>query len=185
MDGLILAGGKAVRMGGGDKPLRRFGQGVLLDHVVARVGPQVTRLAISANGDPARFAGWGCAVVADAVPGQGPLGGMLAGLRWAAGAESLLIVPGDTPFLPEDLAARLAAAGAPAAYAVSGGRDHPTVALVATRLADDLAAYLASGQRAVRGWMARQGAVGVIWPVTPRDPFFNINTPEALAAALG
>jgi molybdopterin-guanine dinucleotide biosynthesis protein A len=186
MHGLILAGGGARRMGGGDKPLVRLGAGTLLDHVIGAVGPQVAGLALSANGDPARFAGWGLPVLADAVAGWGPLGGMLAGLRWAAGegARGLLVAPGDTPFLPADLATRLGGAGARIAYAASGGRAHYAVALIDVGLADDLAGALDGGVRAVRDWMGRHRAVAVDWVGGP-DPFQNVNTPDDLAAAAG
>jgi molybdopterin-guanine dinucleotide biosynthesis protein A len=184
MHGLILAGGGARRMGGGDKPLVRLGAGTLLDHVIAAVAPQVRALALSANGDPARFAAWGLPVLADAVAGCGPLGGMLAGLRWAAGegAQALLVVPGDTPFLPPDLAGRLGGAGAGIAYAASGGRAHYAVALIDVGLADDLAAAVGGGVRAIREWMVGHRAVAVAW-VGGLDPFENVNTPEDLAAA--
>ena len=183
MHGVILAGGAARRMGGGDKPLARFGTGCLLDCVVAAVAPQVDALALSANGAPARFASWGLPVLADGVPGLGPLGGMLAGLRWAeaAGATQLLCVPGDAPFLPSDLAARLGGVSADIAHAVSAGRAHPVIAVVRVHLAADLSAWLADGGRTVLGWMARHGAVGVPWGVAGRDPFTNINTPAELA----
>jgi molybdopterin-guanine dinucleotide biosynthesis protein A len=185
MHGLILAGGRATRMGGGDKPLRRLGPCSLLDHVIARLAPQVQTLAISANGDPARFAPRPFAVIADAVPGRGPLGGMLAGLRWAhsCGAHRLLIAPGDTPFLPPDLGARLGAPRAAIACAASAGRDHPTVALLATALADDLETAMAAGARSVRDWMSRHGPARVEWDIVGGDPFQNINTPAELAAA--
>jgi molybdopterin-guanine dinucleotide biosynthesis protein A len=189
MLGVILAGGQARRMGGGDKPLLALGGRSLLAHVVARVGPQVEGLAISANGDPARFAGFGVPVVADAVAGQGPLGGMLAGLRWAAGlgAPSLLVAPGDTPFLPDDLVLRLeaarAAAGEQVAYARCGGLAHPAVAVVATRLVGALEGALAAGQRGMLGWMEAQGACVADWDPLGGDQFLNINTPEELRAA--
>jgi molybdopterin-guanine dinucleotide biosynthesis protein A len=185
MHGLILAGGQATRMGGGDKPLQRLGASTVLDHVIGRLAPQVQAIAISANGDPARFAPWRFPVIADAQPLCGPLGGMLAGLRWAigAGADRLLVVPGDTPLIPPDLGRRLAEPGARIAYAVSAGRDHPTVALLATSLADDLEAALASGIRSVRQWTGRHAAAGVDWETAHADPFWNINTPAELAQA--
>jgi molybdopterin-guanine dinucleotide biosynthesis protein A len=111
--GVILAGGAATRLGGVDKPLLTLGDGTLLDVLLARVRPQVAALAISANGDPVRYARFGLPVLADEMLRRGPLGGVLSGLGWAAriGAEVLLSVPGDTPFVPVDLVARLGAAG--------------------------------------------------------------------------
>jgi molybdopterin-guanine dinucleotide biosynthesis protein A len=183
--GVILAGGQATRMGGGDKPLRPLGHGVLLDHVIARIAPQVAALALSANGDPGRFAPWNLQVLPDATLNQGPLAGILAGLRWAAaaGAPYLLTAPGDAPFLPPDLAARLAAAAAPIAYAATPTQDHPTAALIATSLAENLESALAAGTRSLRAWMQPLGAVRVVWPVAADDPFLNVNTPKDLLTA--
>jgi len=135
--GIILAGGLSRRMGGGDKTLLALGGRPLLDHVVARLTPQVGSLALNANGDPARFAASGLSVLADTVEGHaGPLAGILTGLEWAAAntaSEALVTAAGDTPFLPADLVATLvaAAAGRPGSIAVasSGGRRHPTFAL--------------------------------------------------------
>ena len=185
--GIVLAGGQGLRMGGGDKGLRMLGGMPMLAHVVARVRPQVAALAINANGDAARFAGFGLPVVADTVPGQkGPLAGVLAGMRWAAanGEQDLLTVPTDTPFLPPDLVHRLAEArgGAAVACAVSGGRLHPVVALWRVADADVLEASLRRGAGRVQGWMRRQGLAEVHFD-GPDDPFANINTPEDLAAA--
>src|SRR6202044_1642994 len=127
--GLVLAGGLARRMGGGDKARIRVGGATILERVLARLAPQCSRIVINANGDPARFADTGLEVVADSVPDfAGPLAGILAGLDWAAarapGTAWLVSVPGDCPFLPNDLVARLhearIAAGTPLACARSG-----------------------------------------------------------------
>src|SRR5215813_12117556 len=117
--GLVLAGGLARRMGGGDKTHIRIGGKTILERVLARFGPQCGQVILNANGDPARFADTGLPVVADDVPGfAGPLAGILAGLDWAAahapGVADIASVPGDCPFLPADLVARLAAARAAA-----------------------------------------------------------------------
>lgn len=189
--GLILAGGLARRMGGGDKPLLRLGDRTLLDHVVARLAGQCgAGLCLNANGDPARFFGFPGPVLPDPLPGHpGPLAGILAGLEHAAalGAGDVLSVSGDAPFLPGDLAARLVAAragtGARIALAASGGRQHYTVALWPAALRADLRAYLEAGERRVGGFIARHPAATVPWPEGPGDPFLNINTPEDLAAA--
>ena len=187
---VLLAGGLARRMGGGDKPLRVLGGRALLAHVLDRIRPQVGAVALSANGDPARFAAFGLPVLADALPGQpGPLAGVLAGMRWAAalGVAEVLSVPTDTPFLPPDLVARLAAArragGMPIACAESLGRTHPVVALWPAALADALAAALREGKRSVAHWAAGQGVVSVAFEAAGGDPFFNVNSPEDLAEA--
>ena len=184
---LVLAGGGARRLGGGDKPLLALGGRPLLAHVLARLGAAANMpIALSANGDPARFARFGLPVLDDgAFAGQGPLAGVLAGLDWAAGrgADTLLTVPGDTPFIPCDLAARLAPAPSCAA---SGGRVHHLVALwpVAARAA--LRCRLAAdGPRNVAAFAAVLGLRAVAFAAEdqPCDPFLNVNTPEDLASA--
>lgn len=189
--GVLLAGGLARRMGGGDKPLLRLGGRTLLECARDRLAPQCVDLMLNANGDPARFARFGLPVVADTLPGHpGPLAGILAGLRWAARhqpeARDVLSLPADTPFAPLDLAARLGEArGARAAVAcaASGGRLHPAVALWPVALADALEAALRAGERRVRGWAERQGLAVCTFAAAPFDPFLNVNTPADLAAA--
>lgn len=192
---VLLAGGLARRLGGGDKPLRTIGGRVLLDHVIERISPQVEAMALNANGDPARFARWGLPVIADTLPDNpGPLAGVLAGMRWAAaaGAVDLLSVPTDTPFLPRDLVARLHAArdgaGRPIACAASRGRTHPVVALWPVSLADALEAALRSGTRKIDAWTATVGIADAAFDDTAvdaggGDPFFNVNRAEDLAEA--
>src|SRR5690606_20990586 len=135
---VILAGGQARRMGGGDKGLLPLGSGRVIDHVIARLAPQCGALAINANGDPARFADFGLPVLADPVPGQpGPLAGILAAMDWAAGLGAGVVVTAaaDSPFLPRDLVARLVAAtthGGAVAESPDGTgrmRAHPTFGL--------------------------------------------------------
>jgi molybdopterin-guanine dinucleotide biosynthesis protein A len=188
--GVLLAGGLARRMGGGDKPLLRLGGRSLLAHAAAALAPQCVALVLNANGDPARFGAFGLPVIADTLPGYpGPLAGILAGMRWAAAhhpeAADILTVAADTPFLPADLGARLAAArgAAPIVCARSAGRAHPTIALWPVALADRLQAALLSGERGVLAWASGQGLALVDFAATPHDPFCNINTPEDLAAA--
>jgi molybdopterin-guanine dinucleotide biosynthesis protein A len=196
--GLLLAGGLSRRMGGGDKALRRLGERTLLDHVIDRVRPQVDGLVLNANGDPARFAGFGLPVVADSVPDfAGPLAGILAGLDWAAAerpdCELIVSVPTDAPFLPRDLVVRLAAgvkaAGADLACAASGGQPHPVVGLWPVRLRQALhQAVVDEDVRKVDMWTGRYRLATVPFAeeVPGVDPFFNANRPEDLdrAAAL-
>ena len=191
--GLILAGGLARRMGGGDKSLRLLAGQPILAHVVARLAGQCDGLLLNANGDPDRFAAFGLPVVPDDVPGfSGPLAGVLAGLDWLAanrpGIAWMLAVPADTPFLPPDLVGRLhegrMAAGLPLACAVSGGRTHPVVALWPVSLREQLRrAVVTEEERRVGRWMAGTGLAEVDWPMEPVDPFLNVNTPEDLAEA--
>ena len=147
--GLVLAGGLARRMGGGDKARITIGGISILDRVLARLSGQCVDIIINANGDPARFADTGCAVVPDNVPDYpGPLAGILAGLDWLAaqdnGVEWLLSVPGDCPFLPDDLVERLHQArrkmgtGVALACARSGEWRHPVVGLWPLALRADL-----------------------------------------------
>jgi molybdenum cofactor guanylyltransferase len=179
---LVLAGGKASRLGGGDKPLLPLAGATLLDLVLARLRPQASTIAVSANGDPARFARFGLPVLPDAQGHAGPLAGVAAGMAWAAkcGADTLLTVPGDTPFIPADLVTRLAAAPA---WAVSDGAVHPLIALWPTQEAARLNAWLADGlDLRVKSFGTALLMRAVTFEETP-DPFFNINTPADLAEA--
>ncbi|AZO47036.1 MAG: molybdenum cofactor guanylyltransferase MobA [Mesorhizobium sp.] len=193
--GIILAGGQSRRMGGGDKTLLVLGGRSLLDHVVARLVPQVGPLALSANGDPARFARFGLPVLADTVEGHaGPLAGILTGIEWASIAcDAVVTVAGDTPFFPKDLIERLATAAAtkPGAITVasSGGRRHPTFALWPLGLHDALRRFLVDeDNRRVSAFIDRHDVVDVEFPMMASggqqiDPFFNINMPDDLAIA--
>jgi molybdenum cofactor guanylyltransferase len=191
--GVILAGGRASRIGGGDKPLREIGRRTMLERVIARLRPQCAALVINANGDPSRFAAFGAPVIADAVPGfAGPLAGVLAALDWAAANRPeiawLVSAPGDCPFLPRDLVERLHVAraedGAALAVAASGDRTHPAVGLWRVGLREDLRVALVDENcRKVSAWTARYRLAVAQWPIAPRDPFFNVNTPDHLAEA--
>ena len=202
--GVILAGGLATRMGGGDKGLLCLGGQSLMAHVIDRFGPQVAGLALNANGDPERFADLGLPVVADSIEGfAGPLAGVLAGLDWAAGqgAETIVTAAADTPFLPNDLVARLTEASQgmdhPLVLATtprtrgemlkSGGgkrvNRHPTFGLWPVALRDDLRAALQGGLRKVVLWTDQHDGREALFPAEPFDPFFNVNTPEDMACA--
>jgi len=193
--GLVLAGGLARRMGGGDKARLKIGGSTILDRVLATLSGQCTDIIVNANGDPARFADTGCIVVPDSVPDfAGPLAGILAGLDWLAeqnnGVEWLLSVPGDCPFLPDDLVERLHAArrrqgaGVPLACARSGEWRHPVVGLWPLALRDNLRKALVQDDvRKIEVWTARHGVAIADWPAEPIDPFFNVNTPEDVARA--
>jgi molybdopterin-guanine dinucleotide biosynthesis protein A len=189
----VLAGGLARRMGGGDKARIAIGGVTILHRVLACLAPQCISLVINANGDPARFADTKLPVVADSVPDfAGPLAGILAGLDWAArqtpDCEWVVSVPGDCPFLPNDLIARLHAARVVAdarlACARSGKWRHPVVGLWPVALREDLQrALVAEGLRKIDIWTARHGVAIADWPAEPVDPFFNVNTPEDAAKA--
>ncbi|WP_171130952.1 MULTISPECIES: molybdenum cofactor guanylyltransferase MobA [unclassified Ruegeria] len=202
--GVILAGGLATRMGGGDKGLLQIGGQSLLSYVVERLAPQVGGLALNANGDPARFADLGLPVVPDSIEGfAGPLAGVLAGLDWAAGqgADSIVTAAADTPFFPHDLVARLQHAAAGQAHPLvlattprssdevlkSGGgkrvNRHPTFGLWPVALRDDLRAELQDGLRKVVLWTDKHQGREALFPAEPFDPFFNVNTPDDLTRA--
>ncbi len=191
--GLILAGGLARRMGGGDKARIRIGGVTILGRVIACLAPQCSAIIINANGDLARFADTGLPVVPDSVPDfAGPLAGILAGLDWAAAhapdVAEVVSVPGDCPFLPVDLVERLdaarAAAKLPLACARSGDWRHPVVGLWPVRLRDDLRRALVDEDlHKIEVWTARHGVAIVDWPVKPVDPFFNVNAPEDVVEA--
>ena len=191
--GLVLAGGLARRMGGGDKALRTIGGVTILSRALVRLAPQCKLMVLNANGDPSRFTFTGLPVVPDSVPDfAGPLAGILAGLDWAAAhapdVPYVASVPGDCPFLPRDLVARLHQARAEAnmalACARSGDWRHPVVGLWPVALREDLRAALVSeGLRKIEIWTARHGVALADWPDKPVDPFFNVNTPEDAAAA--
>lgn len=191
--GVILAGGRATRMGGGDKGLLPLAGARLIDRVIARLSAQCAPLALNANGDPGRFAGLGLTVLPDSLPDHpGPLAGVLAGLDWAAalGLPAIVTVAADTPFFPPDLAARLAAAAGPAGLALAASPDaegqvqrHPTFGLWPTALRDDLRTALEGGLRKIVRWTDAHGAGTALFSADPFDPFFNVNTPADLAVA--
>jgi molybdopterin-guanine dinucleotide biosynthesis protein A len=190
---VILAGGLARRMGGGDKPMRAIAGRPLLQRVIDRLAPQCDGLVLNANGDLARFEAFGLPVIADDVADfPGPLAGILAGLDWAAAhrpdARWMLSAPGDCPFLPDDLVARLHAAriaeNATLAVAASAGQSHPVIGLWDVQLRDELRHALVHDDiRKVGRFTARYPLATVEWPAVPLDPFFNANTIDDLAEA--
>ena len=191
--GVLLAGGLARRMGGGDKPMRTIAGKTILERVIARLKPQCSGLILNANGDPARFASFGLPVIADTVADfPGPLAGILAALDWMAThrpeVKFLLSAAADCPFLPRDLVARLEAArleeNAELAVASSGGQTHPVIGLWSVRLRGALRQALVQEDiRKIDRWTARYRLATVSWPTTPVDPFFNANTVGDIAEA--
>jgi molybdopterin-guanine dinucleotide biosynthesis protein A len=191
--GVLLAGGQARRMGGGDKCLRPLGGRPILAQVIARARPQVQALLLNANGDPGRFADFGLPVAADLIAGfAGPLAGVLTGMAWTRAHRPdcpwIATIATDTPFFPADLVARLLAAvesgDAELACAASGGRAQPVFGLWPVRLADALRAAMTDEKiRKVDAWTARYRLAQVDFPTEPIDPFFNTNRPEDLAEA--
>ena len=183
---VILAGGLATRMGGGDKVLLTLQEQTLLAHILRRLEPQAAPIALNANGDAGRFAGYGLPVLRDSMPGHpGPLAGILAAMDWAAGlgAPHVLTVAGDTPFFPSDLAARLGADAGASPVLAATERVHPTFGLWPCALRDDLRAAIGAGTRKVRHWADHVGARRTVFVAGAADPFFNINTRDDLARA--
>jgi molybdopterin-guanine dinucleotide biosynthesis protein A len=195
--GIVLAGGKSSRMGGGDKCLRPLGGRPILAHVIERLKPQVAELIISANGDPARFSAFGLPVVADRLGGYaGPLAGILAGLEWTRTnrpeSRFAITAASDTPFLPLDLVDRLwpeIGEGEPnLAVARSAEGMHPVFGLWPVTVAPDVEASLMAGHRKVSEWVRQHQAREVMFPPLEIggqtiDPFFNVNRPDELGAA--
>jgi molybdopterin-guanine dinucleotide biosynthesis protein A len=191
--GVLLAGGLARRMGGGDKPMRQIAGRTILARVIARLKPQCDGLILNANGDPARFAAFGLPVVADSVADfPGPLAGILAALDWVAANRPeiswVLSAAADCPFLPRDLVARLHRArsdeNAQLAVAASDGQSHPVIGLWRVGLREELRhALVVEDVRKIDRWTARYRLATVTWPVDELDPFFNANTVDDIAAA--
>lgn len=194
LPGLILAGGLSRRMGS-NKALKHLGDKPLLSHVIARIQPQVSYLALNApNGWPEEF---GLPVVPDTKQGHaGPLAGILAGLRHmgtvAPDATHMLTVPADSPFFPENLEPQLRSYitdDSTVIIAASSGQVHPVFGLWPVAIADDLEQWLAVDEnRRIRNFLARHTTLGISFPkvesaISSIDPFFNINTPDELSIA--
>ena len=193
--GVVLAGGRARRMGGADKGLLEIGSTTLLDHVLRRLDPQVSRIVINANGDPQRFSAWDLEVVPDSLPDRpGPLAGVLAGCEWAMvhapGATHVATAAADTPFFPEDLVSRLERAmrGANARIAIAATRTddaeqtHPVFGLWSVARAPQLRRALEiEGLRRILDWTDREGCATAVFDSANGNPFFNVNTPDDLA----
>ncbi|MEM8878569.1 MAG: molybdenum cofactor guanylyltransferase MobA [Pseudomonadota bacterium] len=193
---VILAGGLARRMGGGDKPLLVLSGRTMLDRVAERIGAQVSSVILNANGDPTRFASNGLPVTPDGIPGNaGPLAGILAGLEYfrdhEPGIDAMVSIAGDTPFFPDDLVETLLGAQRHSgiALAQSGDRVHPVFGLWPVALAEDLRYFLTvEDNRKVLAFVDRHPNARVSFPMANLgaesiDPFFNVNTPEDLAKA--
>jgi len=191
--GVLLAGGLARRMGGGDKPMRLIAGRTILARAIERLAPQCDGLILNANGDPARFAAFGLPVVPDSVEGfAGPLAGILAGLDWVAenrpGMRYVFTSAGDCPFLPRDLVARLHQArrknDAEVTVAVSGGQMHPIIAIWDIELRHAIRhALTVEDFRKVHAFVRRFRLAQASWPTEPLDPFFNANEATDLEEA--
>ena len=184
--GIVLAGGMGRRMGGVDKGLVLLSGQPMVAHVLARLAPQVGALVINANQNPERYAAFGHTVVPDDVGGfAGPLAGLHAGMSRAT-TPYVATAPCDSPFLPDDLVARLAAGmtreRAQLAVAYTFAQPHPVFALVERSVFPHLTAFLRDGGRKIDAWYATLRVVAV--PFDDEEAAFrNINTADELAAA--
>jgi molybdenum cofactor guanylyltransferase len=195
--GVILAGGLSRRMGGEAKALIPLAGRPMIAHAIDRICPHADACILNVNGDAGAFAQFGLPIVADAFGDYaGPLAGLLSGMLWTAkhhpNARYIVTAPCDTPFLPEDYVNALAeAAGGDSAaivIAASGGRNHFASGIWPMALADDLATFLAAGERRIQRWIEQNPNRTVTFPLVDDglsgfDPFFNVNTPEDLAIA--
>jgi molybdenum cofactor guanylyltransferase len=195
--GILLAGGRSSRMGGGDKCLLPLAGRPILAHVIDRLKPQVPDIVINANGDLTRFSAFGLPLVPDRLGDHaGPLAGLHAGMEWARAnwPEIRFVVTAatDTPFFPADLVKRFRSANKEhhpkLLVARSEGGVHPVFGLWPVSLAPDLEDSLKSGMRKVGDWVKQHGAQEVPFPAMEVggrliDPFFNINRPDDLAEA--
>ncbi|MGH6792116.1 MAG: molybdenum cofactor guanylyltransferase MobA [Methyloceanibacter sp.] len=194
--GILLAGGRSSRMGGGDKCLRMIRGSPILARIIARLQTQVSDIIINANGDARRFTAFGLPVVADSIVGYaGPLAGIEAGLEWVKanrpGINYAVTVATDTPFFPEDLVEKLVAASddeSKLRVARSDVGMHPVIGLWPVALGVALKTSLERGERKAGAWVKDHDAIEVYFPsleIRGRtlDPFFNINAPEDLATA--
>lgn len=188
--GIVLAGGQGRRMGGVDKALLSLDERPLLAHIVDRLAPQVSTLALNANGDSARFNAFDLPVICDDKEDfAGPLAGILAGMNWAAakGYSHILTAAADTPFFPHSLREKMVGAVRTEhsiVMAHSAGRIHPVFALWPTHLALSLEHYLRiENMRKILTFAERYNLIEVDFDGEGHDPFFNINTSEDLESA--
>lgn len=181
----ILAGGEGSRIGG-RKPLIRLGSQTLIERAFARAQAWSSQIVVAVR-SPAQIGPLPFPSILDDPAIAGPLAALAAALRWAeqVGADALLTMPCDMPFLPDDLAQRLGIAlgDHAAALTSSGGRLHPVCGLWRPRALRAIPAYCETGRRSLHGFAEHVGFVAVDWPTDPADPFFNINSPADLAEA--
>ena len=180
---VILAGGKARRMGGQDKGLQILGKQSLIQHVINRLQPQIHDISINANRSQTEYAKFGFPVFSDELPDfQGPLSGMLTALDKAK-TDFILFAPCDTPFFPTNLLDKLQSAvkndRTLIAYACDEEREHPVFCLMSVQLKEKLRHYLASGERRLLQFMKENGGVSVKF-TKKKGNFENFNTLDDL-----
>jgi len=190
--GVILAGGLARRMGGGDKSMLKLGGRRILDYVIESAQNQLHTVIINANGDPQRFAEFNLPIQADIVPDfAGPLAGVVSAMAWVKqnkpAATHVITLAADTPFFPDDYVARMlelmALKQQRLACASYQGRTQPVFGLWPVDLFDDLyKALVEDDMRKVDRFTAPYGVADVAFDELADNPFFNVNKPEDLSA---
>jgi molybdopterin-guanine dinucleotide biosynthesis protein A len=189
--GVILAGGLARRMGGGDKSMLQLGGRRILDYVIESAQNQLETVIINANGDPERFTEFNLPVQADIVPDfAGPLAGVVSAMAWVKqnqpSATHIITLAADTPFFPADYVPRMLELmqlkGERLACASYQGRTQPVFGLWPVNLFDDLyKALVEDDMRKVDRFTAPYGVADVPFDELSRNPFFNVNKPEDIA----
>ncbi|AAX87890.1 molybdenum cofactor guanylyltransferase MobA [Haemophilus influenzae] len=180
---VILAGGKARRMGGQDKGLQILGKQSLIEHVINRLQPQIHQISINTNRNQTEYAKFGFPVFSDELPDfQGPLSGMLTALEKTK-SDFILFTPCDTPFFPMNLLDKLKSAvkndRTLIAYACDEEREHPVFCLMSVQLKEKLRHYLASGERRLLQFMKENGGISVKF-TQEEGNFENFNTLDDL-----
>ena len=191
--GILLAGGKSSRMGGGDKCLKKLGDKTILEHVISRSLPQVEALILNVNSQCGKYSSYGLPIVSDVVSGYcGPLAGILTGMEWVKknfpNCRWLASFPTDAPFFPKNLVKKLFLAveqkKASLSYAYSGGRNHPVFGLWPVELEQDLRQSIIEEKvRKIEFWTSKLVTSRAEFTSEPFDPFFNINNPEQFKKA--
>lgn len=179
--GVVLAGGRATRMGGQDKGLINLNGRPLFEHVMSKLAPQVGNVVISANRNIEIYQSFGVNVLSDTLPDYpGPLAGILSAMQHLI-SEWFLFCPCDTPNIPDNLAYKLwmQKGESNAVWVNDGERDHPTIALIHRKLVTDLERYLAAGERRVMIFLREVGGKPILF-ANQIQKFINVNTPEDL-----
>jgi molybdopterin-guanine dinucleotide biosynthesis protein A len=179
--GIVLAGGRARRMGGVDKGLVDLDGAPMISHVVRRIRPQVSEMIISANRNLPEYRKWSNQVVADTIGEfDGPLAGMASGLELVE-TDFAVTVPCDSPLVSNDLVSRMydacVSSAADIAVAHDGVRLQPVFALMQKTLGASIIEFLESGERKIDKWFERHDFIAVDFSDSP-ESFLNINTQD-------
>lgn len=183
--GLVLAGGQSRRMGR-DKAYLEFEGATLIERTIKRFQPQVDVLGLSTGPNKERLSEIDLPRIYDLEPSEAPICGILAGLAWARASGGmgarLITVPIDCPHIPFDLVRKLTVEGDGVVFASSNGRHHPVVGSWPARALEVLLDAFHRGDRKIDRLAEQVGWSAVEWPTDPKDPFYNVNTPEEFTA---